>query len=425
MPREVPLRIVSLIASATEIVCALGRRDRLVGRSHECDFPADVAALPQLTAPKFKVEGTSAEIDARVHADRARRPLRLSRRRRRAESARARRHRHPGPLRGVRGQPHRRGGRHLHLDRPAGRRSSRSSPTPWPTPTPTSAASPRALERSRGGRGARRAICSAASPPSPRRVAGRRTAPRRLHRMGRAADGRRQLDAGADRSRRRPQPVRRGRQALRLDAVGGARRRRPRRHRRRPLRLRPRPLPRGAAAAAKPSPAGPASTAVREGRVYFADGNAYFNRPGPRLADSAEMLAEMLHPEIAGTPAQGTAWVRIAVSSHFVWRGSMSSRRIVARAAAPHPALSQGHAARGRSAASTPVVQHRHVLGLGEEQPALDDQADRHRHRRQQRPADLRQPRRYQRQQRAAMGTANASSSTSGRSFSACLRAIV
>src|SRR6188474_3900579 len=59
-------RIVSLIASATEIVCALGFRDRLVGRSHECDFPDDVAALPALTAPKFKVEGTSAEIDARV-----------------------------------------------------------------------------------------------------------------------------------------------------------------------------------------------------------------------------------------------------------------------------------------------------------------------------------------------------------------------
>jgi iron complex transport system substrate-binding protein len=59
-------RIVSLIASATEVICALGARDRLVGRSHECDFPADVMTLPQLTAPKFKVEGTSAEIDARV-----------------------------------------------------------------------------------------------------------------------------------------------------------------------------------------------------------------------------------------------------------------------------------------------------------------------------------------------------------------------
>jgi iron complex transport system substrate-binding protein len=35
--------------------------------------------------------------------------------------------------------------------------------------------------------------------------------------------------------------------------------------------------------------------AVRDGRVYFADGNAFFNRPGPRLAESCEMLADMLH----------------------------------------------------------------------------------------------------------------------------------
>src|SRR5262245_11100467 len=59
-------RIVSLIASATEIVCALGARRGLVGRSHECDFPADVLGLPALTEPKFKVAGSSAEIDARV-----------------------------------------------------------------------------------------------------------------------------------------------------------------------------------------------------------------------------------------------------------------------------------------------------------------------------------------------------------------------
>ncbi|OAI45882.1 cobalamin-binding protein [Planctomycetaceae bacterium SCGC AG-212-F19] len=61
-------RIVSLIASATEIVCALGFEDQLVGRSHECDFPPAVKGLPVCTAPKFKVEGTSAEIDARVIA---------------------------------------------------------------------------------------------------------------------------------------------------------------------------------------------------------------------------------------------------------------------------------------------------------------------------------------------------------------------
>jgi len=62
------MRIVSLIASSTEIVCALGFRDALVGRSHECDFPPDVRALPVCTEPKFNVEGTSYEIDARVKA---------------------------------------------------------------------------------------------------------------------------------------------------------------------------------------------------------------------------------------------------------------------------------------------------------------------------------------------------------------------
>jgi len=59
-------RVVSLIASATEIVHGLGRGGCLVGRSHECDFPAEVLSVPPLTAPKFKVEGSSAEIDARV-----------------------------------------------------------------------------------------------------------------------------------------------------------------------------------------------------------------------------------------------------------------------------------------------------------------------------------------------------------------------
>ena len=50
--------------------------------------------------------------------------------------------------------------------------------------------------------------------------------------------------------------------------------------------------------------------AVRSAQVYFADGNAYFNRPGPRLADTADLLAEMLHPDVAGRRHEGTAWVR-------------------------------------------------------------------------------------------------------------------
>src|SRR6478609_6610448 len=60
------MRIVSLIASATEIVCALGLEDRLVGRSHECDFPESIKRLPVCTSPKFAVTGSSADIDRRV-----------------------------------------------------------------------------------------------------------------------------------------------------------------------------------------------------------------------------------------------------------------------------------------------------------------------------------------------------------------------
>jgi iron complex transport system substrate-binding protein len=61
-------RVVSLIASATEIICALGFEEGLVGRSHECDYPPWVRRLPVCTGPKFNVEGTSAEIDRDVKA---------------------------------------------------------------------------------------------------------------------------------------------------------------------------------------------------------------------------------------------------------------------------------------------------------------------------------------------------------------------
>lgn len=60
------MRIVSLIASSTEIVHALGFGDQMVGRSHECDFPTQVKELPVCTGPKFKTDGTSYEIDQRV-----------------------------------------------------------------------------------------------------------------------------------------------------------------------------------------------------------------------------------------------------------------------------------------------------------------------------------------------------------------------
>lgn len=60
------MRIVSLIASSTEIVCALGLEDRLVGRSHECDYPPSVRRLPVCTKPKFHIDVSSSAIDRQV-----------------------------------------------------------------------------------------------------------------------------------------------------------------------------------------------------------------------------------------------------------------------------------------------------------------------------------------------------------------------
>jgi iron complex transport system substrate-binding protein len=61
-----PTRIASLLASGTELVCALGLGERLVARSHECDFPAWVKRLPAVSRPTFDVSGSSGDIDARV-----------------------------------------------------------------------------------------------------------------------------------------------------------------------------------------------------------------------------------------------------------------------------------------------------------------------------------------------------------------------
>ena len=58
--------IVSLIASATEIVCALGLRDRLVGISHECDFPDDVRGLPVCSEPRIDPSQSGGQIDRAV-----------------------------------------------------------------------------------------------------------------------------------------------------------------------------------------------------------------------------------------------------------------------------------------------------------------------------------------------------------------------
>ena len=68
------LRLLPLISSATEIVHALGLGQFQVGRSHECDFPHAVLELPICTRPAIAVDGSSPEIDALVK-DRVRRAL--------------------------------------------------------------------------------------------------------------------------------------------------------------------------------------------------------------------------------------------------------------------------------------------------------------------------------------------------------------
>lgn len=62
------MRVISMIASSTEIVCALGCENLLVGRSHECDYPESIKSLPITTEIKFSPDGTSYQIDEKVKA---------------------------------------------------------------------------------------------------------------------------------------------------------------------------------------------------------------------------------------------------------------------------------------------------------------------------------------------------------------------
>ncbi|HEX3720676.1 MAG TPA: cobalamin-binding protein [Verrucomicrobiae bacterium] len=60
------MRIVSLLPSCTEIVCALGCAEQLVGRSHECDFPPEIQSLPVCTSARLNPAASSAEIDREI-----------------------------------------------------------------------------------------------------------------------------------------------------------------------------------------------------------------------------------------------------------------------------------------------------------------------------------------------------------------------
>ena len=60
-------KIVTLIPSATEIVAFLGQKSSIIGRSHECDYPHDLNHVVKLTSPKINVDGTSGEIDKQIN----------------------------------------------------------------------------------------------------------------------------------------------------------------------------------------------------------------------------------------------------------------------------------------------------------------------------------------------------------------------
>jgi len=60
------MRIVSLLASATEMIYALGCLDQLVGRSHECDYPPEVQSLPVVSKAQIDIDTSSAQIDAQI-----------------------------------------------------------------------------------------------------------------------------------------------------------------------------------------------------------------------------------------------------------------------------------------------------------------------------------------------------------------------
>ncbi len=300
-------RVVSLIASSTEIVCALGCEDALVGRSHECDWPRSVLKLPAVSRPAFPTGGSSRAVDLALK-DRLARALSI-----------------------------------YEVD--AGL-LQRLQPDLIITQTQCEvcAVSPADVERAVCELTDHEARILALEPnglddvwADIRRVAGALGAPERgeelVARLTRRVADIRERAAGLPRPRTAvvewieplmaagnwmPEMV-----ALAGGAnlFGEARKHSPW-------------MTWEALVASDPdviliSPCGfdiartrsemPSLTsrpdwnalrAVRSGRVYLADGNAYVHRPGPRLVESLEILAEILHPEAFRFGHEGEGWVR-------------------------------------------------------------------------------------------------------------------
>jgi iron complex transport system substrate-binding protein len=299
---------VSLIASATEIACALGCGALLVGRSHECDFPPEVLGLPTLTAPKFKVEGTSPEIDARVRAIvrdglsvyrvdtdalRALTPdviltqdhcevcaVSLAD----VEAATCTWTGHPVHI--VSLKPDSLADAYADIRKVA---QTLGTPERGDALTQSMQARIAAVTARVAGRPRPRVAFIEWVEPL---MAGGNWMPELIE----AAGGHNLFGiAGQHSGWMQWEEIRAADPAVIVVAPCGYDLARC---------LEELPL-------LQARPGWADLTAVRAARVYFADGNAYFNRPGPRLADTAEILAEMLHPEVIGCVHRKTAWVAL------------------------------------------------------------------------------------------------------------------
>ncbi len=302
------MKVVSLISSATETVYALGAGRFLVGRSHECDYPASVSNLPSLTRPAIKTTGSSAGIDKRVK-DRLRRALSI-----------------------------------YNVD---GRRLSELKPDLIITQTQCEvcAVSLKDVKASLGK--APDSKCEILSLKPDDLAALLKDIQRvgaALGRQGAAKSlvarikGRFRAVAGKARSAKRQPTVAliewidplmaAGNWMPELTRLAGGKPVFGKAGKHSPWlkwdELRAKdpdviiilpcgfniPRTRREMRTLTIRRGWEALKAVREGRVFIADGNQYFNRPGPRIAESLEMLAEMIHPELFLFGYRGRGWIK-------------------------------------------------------------------------------------------------------------------
>jgi iron complex transport system substrate-binding protein len=309
---EGELRIVSLLPSASEIVAALGLAERLVGRSHECDWPPGVRKLPVCTRPRLASEGSSGEIDRQVKGFAARalsiyeldmallhslRPTHIVTQDQCEVCAVS--------LADVEAAL----GDDMGDDRGETVEIVSLSPQRlgevWASIRQAGAALGVDADeycRTLTGRIARIAAGGMEMPVTPPSVAAIEwcdplmAAANWLPELIAIAGGHNLFgDAGAHSPRLEFADLRAAEPDILVFMPCGYDLAKTVRE--------VEPLLRQPAWAALP--------AVREGRAYAVDGNAYFNRPGPRLVESAEILAEICHPEIHDFGHEGTAWRRL------------------------------------------------------------------------------------------------------------------